>query len=617
MEKIKLSAIRQQFPMYGDLSDDQLLIGLRKKFYSDIPPGQFYSRIEYDTQRIDPTEGMSGLDKFRAGMGKSFADVGRTAMRVGNMIGIGNYDQAAAKADAELDKPLTNTGAGQAGKIVGDIALTAVPGYRAQQALSQGVRAGATMLPRAAAAATRGAAPYIGAAGAGSLAGAALSPEDMSGGARTGALAGVGGEVGGRVLAAGYGGAKAILEPLYEGGRERILKRTLERFATNPAAVRTAAQNPEVLVPGVTPTLAEATMDPGIAQLQRGAAASSSDVASALAESRGRQVAGYRSVLDDLAGDEGKREFFTQMRDRTADSLYTKARAGGLQMTPALQNQVAQLMQKPSIQAAIPQAKALAREKGVDIADPAGSAAGLMYVDRALGDQIGDAVRAGRGELADALKETQNQLRAFLDVASPDYGQARRTFQSMSRPVNQMAIGEELAAKALPPLDVLSNGSMARVNANSYANALRNADATAAKATGLRSAKMADVLDPSQMQAVTGVGQDMARYAAAQDLARVPGSPTAQYLGAQNILRQFMGPLGLPQTAADSMLGRVTAGMMGLPFKLTQSQTEQLLGRALTDPQTAARIMAAKDPKTIAQILQPYMAQVAIQADTE
>ncbi len=617
MEKIKLSAIRQQFPMYADLTDDQLLIGLRKKFYSDIPPGQFYSRIDYDTQRIDPTEGMSGLDKFRAGMGKSFADLGRTAMRVGNMVGIGNYDEAAAKADAELDKPLTNTGAGQAGKIVGDIALTAVPGYRAQQALSQGVRAGATMLPRAAAAATRGAAPYIGAAGAGSLAGAALSPEDMSGGARTGALAGVGGEVGGRVLAAGYGGAKAILEPLYEGGRERILKRTLERFATNPGAVRTAAQNPEVLVPGVTPTLAEATMDPGIAQLQRGAAASSSDVASALAEARGRQVAGYRSVLDDLAGDEGKRAFFTEMRDQTADSLYTKARAGGLQMTPALQNQVAQLMQKPSIQAAIPQAKALAREKGVDIADPAGSAAGLMYVDRALGDQIGDAVRAGRGELADALKETQNQLRAFLDVASPDYGQARRTFQSMSRPVNQMAIGEELAAKALPPLDVLSNGSMARVNANSYANALRNADATAAKATGLRSAKMADVLEPGQMQAVTGVGQDMARYAAAQDLARVPGSPTAQYLGAQNILRQFMGPLGLPQTAADSMLGRVTAGMMGLPFKLTQSQTEQLLGRALTDPATAAKIMAAKDPKTIAQILQPYMAQVAIQADTE
>lgn len=617
MEKIKLSDIRAKFPMYADMSDDQLLIGLRKKFYPDIPPGQFYNRIDYDTQRIDPTAGMSGTDKFLAGMGKSFADIGRSVKRVGNMVGLSDYDQAAAQADADLDKPLMNTGAGQAGKVVGDIALTAVPGYRAQQALSTGIRTGARVLPKAAAAATRGAAPYIGAAGAGAVAGAALSPEDMSGGAGMGALAGVGGEVGGRLLSAGYGGAKAVLEPLYEGGRERILKRTLDRFATDPAAVRAAAANPEILVPGVMPTLAEATMDPGIAQLQRGAAAASSDVASALAQSRGQQVAGYRSVLDDLAGDEGKREFFTQMRDRTADSLYTKARAEPLQMSAGLQPQIDSLLNRPSVKRAIAEAQDLAQEKGIDITQAGGSAAGLMFVDEAIGTQMNMARRAGNDSLANALKDTQEELRAFLDQAAPAYGQARRTFQAQSRPINQMAIGQELAAKALPPLDALSNGSLARVNANSYANALRNADATAAKATGLRSAKMADVLEPGQMQAVQGVGQDMARYAAAQDLARVPGSPTAQYLGAQNILRQFMGPLGLPETAMDSMVGRVAAGIMGTPFRWTQSQTEQLLARALTDPATAAKIMAAKDPKTIAQILQPYMAQVAIQADTE
>lgn len=621
MEKIKLSDIRAQFPMYADMPDDQLLIGLRRKYYSDIPPAQFYGRIDYDTQRDklnkELTDSMSGTQKFLAGIGKSFVDIGRSARRVGNMVGLGDYDQAAAQADVALDKPLMDTGAGQAGKVFGDLALTAVPGYRAQQALTAGVQAGARVLPKAAAAAARGAAPYVGAAGAGSVAGAALSPEDMSGGASMGSLAGVGGEVGGRVLAAGYGGAKAMLEPLYQAGRERILKRTLDRFATDPAAVRAAAANPQVLVPGVMPTLAEATMDPGIAQLQRGAAAASSDVASALAQSRGQQVAGYRSVLDDLAGDEGKREFFTQMRDRTADSLYAQARAGGLQMTSALEGQVQQLLKKPSIQSAMEQAKLLAKEKGINLNDPGGSVNGLMYVDDALGDQIGAAVRAGNNKLASALKDTQNELRSFLDEAAPLYGEARRTFQAQSRPINQMEIGRELADKALPPLDALGNGSLARVNANSYANALRNADATAARATGLRSAKMADVLEPGQMQAVQGVGQDMARYAAAQDLARVPGSPTAQYLGAQNILRQFMGPLGLPETALDSMVGRVAAGLMGTPFRWTQSQTEQLLGRALTDPQTAAKIMAAKDPKTIAQILQPYMAQVAIQADTE
>jgi hypothetical protein len=617
MEKVKLSSLREKYPMYADLNDDQFLIGFRKKFYSDIPASRFYNRIEYDTQRMDPTEGMGTGEKFLAGLGKTFADLGRSGMRVANMVGIGDYTSEKAAEDERLDKALMNTGAGQAGKFVGDVALTAVPGYRAQQGITQGVRAGSRFLPQASAKVARGAAPYIGAAGAGAGVGAALTPEDMSGGAQMGALTGAVGEAGGRVLSATYSGAKAALEPLTASGRERVLKRTLDRFATDPTKVRAAAQAPVQLVPGVNPTLAEATMDPGIAQLQRGAAASSPDVASALAEARGRQVAGYRGVLDDLAGNDGKREFFESARDATADSLYSKARSEGLQMDDSMQGQIAELLKRPSIQSAMEKAKMLASEKGINITDPAGSAAGLMYVDDALGGQIGVAARAGDDKLASALKNTQDQLRSFLDQASPSYGEARSTYQAMSRPVNQMAIGQTLRDKALPALTDLSDGSLARVNANSYANALRNADKTAAQATGLRSATMANTLDPAQMQSVQGVGQDMARYASAQELARVPGSPTAQYLGAQNVIRQFLGPLGIPQSAADSMIGRVASGLMDLPFRLTQSQTEQLLARALTEPGVAAKIMAAQDPRTIVEILRPFMAQAAVQMDTD
>jgi hypothetical protein len=42
-----------------------------------------------------------------------------------------------------------------------------------------------------------------------------------------------------------------------------------------------------------------------------------------------------------------------------------------------------------------------------------------------------------------------------------------------------------------------------------------------------------------------------------------------------------------------------------------------MLARALTDPKFAAKIMAVKDPKTIAEMLRPYAAQAAIQADTQ
>lgn len=623
MEKIKLSSIRQQFPMYGDLNDDQLLIALRKKFYSDIPPAQFYNRIDYDTQRVDPTEGMSTTDKLLAGAGKSFVDIGRSVKRLGNMVGTGDYDQAAAKADEELDKPLMNTTAGKVGKVGTDIALTFVPGLKGQQLITEGVKTGARVLPRAVQATARAAAPYIGAAGSGAALGAITSPEDMGEGAQFGALAGFGGEVGGRVLSAGYKGAKAALEPLTEEGRNRVLKRTLERFATDPNKLRDPALIPSnVTVPGRLPelapgTLAEATLDPGIAQLQRAAASASPDVASALAEARGRQVASYKGILDELAGNDGKREFFDAAREGMTGPLYRKAEAEGLAMNPQLEGQMAELMKRPSIQSAVQQARKLAAEKGIDITGQEGSVAGLHYTKKALDGMIGEAKRAGNDTMAGALMDTQRDLLGFMRNASPGYGEALDTYRAMSRPINQMDVGQTLRDRAIPALAEMSDGSLARVNASSYANALRNADATAAKATGLRGAKMENVLDPDQLRAVNAVGEDMARYATAQELARVPGSPTAQYLGAQNVIRQFLGPLGIPQSAADSMIGRVSAGLLDLPFRLTQSQTEQLLARALTEPGVAAKIMSTTDPKTIAEMLQPFAAQLAIQGQIQ
>jgi len=615
MEKITMSSIREEFPMYADVPDDQLLIAVRKKYYSDIPMGQFVQGIQFDAP--DPTKDMSTSEKFLAGMGKSFADIGRTGQRLANMVGIGDYDQKAAQEEADLDKPLMATGAGATGKFTGDLALTAVPGYRVQQGITTGIRGAATMLPRAVAATSRGAAPYVGAAGSGAAVGAALSPEDLSGGALIGAASGVAGEAVGRVLSAAYRGGKAIFEPLTERGRERILRRTLERYATDPAAVRAAAQNPQVLVPGVTPTLAEATLDPGIAQLQRGAMSASPDVASALAESRGRQVAGYRNVLDDLAGNQGQRASAEAARESAANRLYGNAYAGGLNMTPALEKQASDLMQLPAMQQAVSAARTRAANRGMNLTDAAGSVQGLHFAKLELDDMISAARRAGRGGEASDLMGVQQRLLSFLEQASPDYGAARRTYAQMSRPINQMDIGQQLRDRALPPLDDLSNGALSRVNANRYAQALRNADQTARQATGRTGATMADVMDPAQMARLQGVGQDMARYASAQELARVPGSPTAQYLGAQNVIRQFLGPLGIPQSAADSMIGRVASGLLGFPFRITQSQTEQLLAQALTEPAVAARLMAARDPRTVMEILQPFAAQFAVQASTQ
>lgn len=128
MDKVKLSDIRAKFPEYNDLSDDQLLIGVRKKFYADIPMSEFVKRVEYTAP--NPTDGMSGVKKFAAGMGSFITDTALGAKQL-----LAPNDPALQRQVAEkqaIDKPLANTGAGAAGKLtaalVPAVATSFLPG---------------------------------------------------------------------------------------------------------------------------------------------------------------------------------------------------------------------------------------------------------------------------------------------------------------------------------------------------------------------------------------------------------------------------------------------------------------------------------------------------------
>lgn len=82
-----------------------------------------------DMQRMaDPTSGMGFTEKFNAGMGKAFTDLGRGA---GQLVGMGPTGQEVQETK-QLDAPLMQSGAGTAGNIAGNIAafapLAVVPG---------------------------------------------------------------------------------------------------------------------------------------------------------------------------------------------------------------------------------------------------------------------------------------------------------------------------------------------------------------------------------------------------------------------------------------------------------------------------------------------------------
>ena len=514
------------------------------------------------------------------------------------------------KALLEQGKAFVNQGgtAANVGNIAGDVALGAPTALGAQIAIAKGA---AKVLPRALAMIASN--PVGSAAIGGGATAAALTPENRGEAAALGGAGGALGEVGGRVASGLYQGGKALVEPFYQSGRERILKRSLERFATDPNAVRAAAANPQVLVPGAMPTLAETTMDPGIAQLQRGAAAASSDVASALAESNKQRIGAYKSVLNDLAGDETRRQAADTARETAARNLYGQAYAQNPQanLTPALQAEIDALMKRPSIQAAIGEARQLAAEEGRQITNQ-GSIQGLHDIKRVLDGKIGEAVRAGNNTQARALEDTQAKLLNVIETLAPDYANARTTYRELSKPINQMDVGEALSNRLFPALSNYSD-DLARTRGETYAKALEDSKQLVRKATGLNNADLGTVLTPQQLANVQGIARDIARNTAAAELARVPGSPTAQYLAAGNVMRGIGGPVGLPQGFVDSMLGQTFNKVLSMGLQIPEQQLQKSLGQALTDPQTAARLMAANDPKTVIELLRPYFAPASSQ----
>ncbi len=578
--KIKLSEIRAKYPMYGDMSDEQLLGGLRKKFYADIPMAQFANAIDFDTSG-SPTEGMSGADKFLAGAGKAFVDVGRG---VGQMVGL--VDRADVEESRKRDAPLMATGAGIAGNVTGNLAAMAP----------------AIFIP--------GAATVPGAAAIGAASGFMQpSTSTLETLANTGLGGGLGGGavVAGNALGAAYQGAKAIAAPLSHSGREGIAARTLQRFAADPArAAREINTAPRNLVPGSYPTAAELTSDGGIAQLQRSVRNMDPQQNAAFTARDQAQSSARAKVLQDIAGDEGKREFFDAARTTNANELYKKAFAEAIDpdtLAPATLRSIDTLMTRPSMQRALAEGRELAAESGITINQAGkGNVEALHYAKLALDDQIAATGANAIGPTRKrALMATRDKLLDVMDEMSPAYGEARRQYAADSVPINRMDIGNRLYETLKPA--TTDFGGITRENTAAYTKAVRAGDATAAKATGFKGSKLADILTADELQAVNNVAKDLARKANSNELGRAVGSNTAQNLISQNVLEQMAGPLGLQPGVISSLLEATVGRAGGALGKLSEPKIQQMLGQAMLDPDYAAMLLQRAMTPTTTQRL--------------
>jgi hypothetical protein len=97
--------------------------GKKVRLTGDSPPteaeleGIFASIQPAAESQYNPTEGMSGSQRFLAGVGKGMTDVARG---IGQAAGVVSQEDVAAAR--ERDRPLMQTGAGMAGNIAGNVA---------------------------------------------------------------------------------------------------------------------------------------------------------------------------------------------------------------------------------------------------------------------------------------------------------------------------------------------------------------------------------------------------------------------------------------------------------------------------------------------------------------
>jgi hypothetical protein len=399
--------------------------------------------------------------------------------------------------------------------------------------------------------------------------------EEMGRNARTGAL--IGAPVGaaapaiGQLVDKGVRAGKALVEPFFESGQEKILGRFLRQMAGGEEAkAMRNLRNPQQLVAGSQPTTAQVAGVPSLAALERTLMATDQTAGNLMAQRQAQNAQAQANALRNIAP-ETRISKYVNLRDRVADDLYTDAlkplNLGKLdEKTTA---EINNLVKRPAIANAMQAAKENAANRGLDIADPAGSMRGLHETKMALDSQIKavkakldrDAAGATSSEL-DGLQNAKTSLLGFMEKISPTYKTARQSYDRLSKPIEQLESIAKLASKTV----------------SSEAEKIKGVTDFSNK---LEELKKSGIASDRQIERLEAIKQDLARGKFAATEGKGVGSDTVQKLVYSNL----MSEVGLP-ISAGNRLGKFVYGDIN-------DQLKKKLAESMLEPQEALRLMRA------------------------
>lgn len=383
--------------------------------------------------------------------------------------------------------------------------------------------------------------------------------------------------------------ARNVVDPWTSGGIERAVGRTaVEAAGPKRQAVIEALKRNQQIVPRSMPTAGEAAAPAGSAEfsgLQRvvegkqpsaffGRATEQESARAAALRSFGKtpaDITAAKGAREAIAGPLYK-EAFNNAIDLGIDPAKLSAVSAGRKA------EFTKLLNTPAIQSSIKEAKELAKNEMLQTGGVKGSVRGLHYAKMAMDDKIKKAV-GNEQRILIGLKE---RFVKTIDALSPQYGAARSTFAEMSKPINQMQVGQELERSLIAPL-----GATERPAA--FAQALRAAPQTLKRATGQpRYKELEEILEPQQMQSVTNVLDDLKRAALHEQLAKA-GTEKARDLVGQ------ISP-ALPQAGMFNPKYSVMRAISNRFAGRVEGKSLERLAEAMQDPVLMAKLMQSASP---------------------
>lgn len=534
----------------------------------------------------DPANALGPLGKplLRAIAGDRFD---AAAAKSPTLQGVRNYGQRLRNEEAERRRVLPSVSEDPAfalGNVVGTLGQLFTPG-----AALRGTTAGRAALPTT--------------AGGNALQGLALGTvQPVAGQGERQVNQGVGG-------VAGFLGVKvpqtvgatvrpvrnALMDLLGQPTATGVESRAGRMIADEAGGIRPLLTPAPSAVQGARRSLAEESLNPGVARLERqmrgaGPAGVFTDLDRANAAARVaaiRQIAGSEA---DMAAAELARDSATsRLRDAAfaeADDIAAQAYRYGATPGGNVKDLRAGFNQLAADQGG---RSTVQRSIGsvvdeLDNAEP--SAQGLYQVRKSINDLI-EGKAGTEKSFAKAAKAELMQMRGMIDDElshiAPSFDEYRGAFQSMSRPINRMQIGKELLKRGARGGRRDPETGIRPLTPDAFGGLANDLDAVASRATGFSKAKAAQILSPEDIATIKAVQDDLDRQyfrstagtggnsvtQERQDLARRMGRETLKSL-----------PLGV---------GRLAEGLEALG----ERRLNETLARLLANPDEARRVLSS------------------------